>query len=83
MDMIPGRTNDLIVRADKPGRYRGQCAEFCGLSHALMAFDVIAMPPAAFDTGLAGQRRPAQPAMAKARACSPPMAAMAAMPLPG
>ena len=56
MDMIPGRTNDLIVRADKPGRYRGQCAEFCGLSHALMAFDVIAMPPAAFDAWLAGQR---------------------------
>ncbi|WP_440978088.1 cytochrome c oxidase subunit II [Sphingomonas pseudosanguinis] len=60
MDMIPGRTNDLIVRADKPGRYRGQCAEFCGLSHALMAFDVIAMPPAAFDAWLAGQRRPVQ-----------------------
>ncbi|MDR6115230.1 MULTISPECIES: cytochrome c oxidase subunit II [unclassified Sphingomonas] len=59
MDMIPGRTNTLVVRADKPGRYRGQCAEFCGLSHALMAFDVIAMPPAAFDAWLAGQRRPA------------------------
>ena len=61
MDMIPGRTNDLIVRADKPGRYRGQCAEFCGLSHALMAFDVIAMPPAAFDAWLAEQARPARP----------------------
>ena len=36
MDMIPGRTNTLVVRADKPGRYRGQCAEFCGLIHALM-----------------------------------------------
>lgn len=62
MDMIPGRTNTLVVRADKPGRYRGQCAEFCGLSHALMALDVIAMPPAAFDTWLADQRRPAVPA---------------------
>ena len=60
MDMIPGRTNTLVVRADKPGRYRGQCAEFCGLSHALMAFDVIAMPPAAFDAWLAGQRGPAR-----------------------
>ena len=59
MDMIPGRTNTLVVRAEKPGRYRGQCAEFCGLSHALMAFDVIAMPPAAFDSWLADQRRPA------------------------
>lgn len=56
MDMIPGRTNTLVVRADKAGRYRGQCAEFCGLSHALMALDVVAMPPAAFDAWLAAQR---------------------------
>ncbi len=59
MDMIPGRTNRLVVRATKAGRYRGVCAEFCGLSHALMAFDVIAMEPAAFDRWLAGQRTPA------------------------
>ncbi|MHA0330346.1 cytochrome c oxidase subunit II [Sphingomonas melonis] len=58
MDMIPGRTNTLVVRADKAGHYRGQCAEFCGLSHALMALDVIAMEPAAFDAWLADQRRP-------------------------
>ncbi|MET0270808.1 MAG: cytochrome c oxidase subunit II [Sphingomonas sp.] len=55
MDMIPGRANRLVVRAEKAGRYRGQCAEFCGLSHALMAFDVVAMPPAAFDAWLATQ----------------------------
>lgn len=59
VDMIPGRTSRLVARATKPGRYRGQCAEFCGLSHALMAFDVVAMEPAAFDRWLAGQRRPA------------------------
>jgi cytochrome c oxidase subunit 2 len=62
MDMIPGRTNTLVVRADKAGRYRGQCAEFCGLSHALMALDVVAMEPAAFDAWLAAQDRPAAPA---------------------
>jgi cytochrome c oxidase subunit 2 len=56
MDMIPGRTNRLVVKAEKPGRYRGVCAEFCGLSHALMAFDVIAMEPAAFDRWLADAR---------------------------
>nr|WP_218149643.1 cytochrome c oxidase subunit II [Sphingomonas rubra] len=56
MDMIPGRINTLVVRADKPGRYRGVCTEFCGLSHALMAFDVVAMEPAAFDGWMAGQR---------------------------
>ena len=59
MDMIPGRVNRLPVRATRAGRFRGQCTEFCGLSHALMAFDVIAMEPAAFDRWLAAQRRPA------------------------
>ncbi|MET0365190.1 MAG: cytochrome c oxidase subunit II [Sphingobium sp.] len=58
MDMIPGRTTLLPVRAEKPGRYRGVCAEFCGLSHALMAFDVIAMPAAEFDAWLARSRAP-------------------------
>ncbi len=62
MDMIPGRTNRLIVRATKPGTFRGVCTEFCGLSHALMAFDVVAMEPAAFDAWLANERRPATPA---------------------
>lgn len=59
MDMIPGRNNRLVVRATKPGRYRGVCTEFCGLSHALMAFDVVAMEPAAFDRWLAAEARPA------------------------
>jgi cytochrome c oxidase subunit II len=58
IDMIPGRTNSLTVRADKVGRYRGVCTEFCGLSHALMAFDVVAMESAAFDAWLADQARP-------------------------
>ena len=59
MDMIPGRTNRLVVRATKAGTYRGVCAEFCGLGHALMAFDVVAMEPAAFERWLAEQRKPA------------------------
>lgn len=61
MDMIPGRTNRLVVRATKAGTYRGQCAEFCGLSHALMAFDVVAMEPAAFDAWLAREGAAAGP----------------------
>jgi len=64
MDMIPGRTNQLPVKADRPGRFRGVCTEFCGLSHALMAFEVVAMEPAAFETWLAGQARPVAPAPA-------------------
>ena len=48
-DMIPGRTNTLTVEAARPGLYRGQCAEYCGLQHAHMAFFVFAEPPAVFD----------------------------------
>lgn len=48
MDLIPGRTNRLSLLAIRAGTYRGQCAEFCGTSHALMAFPVVAMEPTAF-----------------------------------
>jgi cytochrome c oxidase subunit 2 len=58
-DLIPGRTALLQFRADRPGRYRGQCAEFCGFQHAFMAFEVIADPPEQYDAWLAAQRRPA------------------------
>lgn len=43
-DMIPGRENTLTLVADEPGRYRGVCAEFCGLQHANMALFVVADP---------------------------------------
>ncbi len=59
VDMIPGRTNRLVARATRAGEYRGVCAEFCGVSHARMAFDVVAMEPEAFDGWLAGQARDA------------------------
>jgi cytochrome c oxidase subunit 2 len=59
IDLIPGRENRLLLEADRPGRYRGQCSEFCGLQHAHMAVAVVAQPPAAFRRWLALQRRPA------------------------
>lgn len=59
IDMIPGRTNELVAEASRPGTYRGQCAEFCGLSHARMAFDVHALRPDAFDAWLAALAAPA------------------------
>jgi cytochrome c oxidase subunit 2 len=40
-DMIPGRTNEISLRPVQIGRYRGQCAEFCGLQHAHMAIEVV------------------------------------------
>jgi cytochrome c oxidase subunit 2 len=43
-DLIPGQTNTLWFQADSAGIYRGECAEFCGTEHALMAFLVIAQP---------------------------------------
>jgi cytochrome c oxidase subunit II len=59
MDMIPGRTNTLLVRAEKVGTYRGQCAEFCGLQHAHMALSVVVEPPDEFAAWLRDQARPA------------------------
>lgn len=58
MDMIPGRTNRLSLLATKPGLFRGPCAEYCGTSHALMAFSVIAMKPEAFGKWLAARSAP-------------------------
>jgi cytochrome c oxidase subunit 2 len=55
-DLIPGRPNELTIRAERPGVYRGQCAEFCGLQHAHMAFFVIADEQPGFDEWLRGQR---------------------------
>jgi cytochrome c oxidase subunit II len=48
IDMIPGHPNRILLYADRPGRYRGQCSEFCGLQHAHMALAVIAERPDAF-----------------------------------
>jgi cytochrome c oxidase subunit 2 len=47
-DVVPGRTHFLKLEADKPGTYDGQCAEYCGLSHADMRLRVIAESPADF-----------------------------------
>jgi cytochrome c oxidase subunit 2 len=58
-DLRPGETSHLTVTADAPGTYLGQCAEFCGASHANMRFRVIAQPPSEFDTWVQRQLRPA------------------------
>ena len=59
LDMIPGQVNAFVLQADRPGVYRGQCAEFCGGAHALMAFDVVAHEPQQFTAWLGQQLRPA------------------------
>lgn len=58
LDMIPGHTNTLHVTASRAGETRGQCAEYCGGAHALMAFRVVAMPRAEFDAWLEREAEP-------------------------
>jgi cytochrome c oxidase subunit 2 len=71
IDMIPGRRNRILLYADHPGLYRGQCAEFCGLQHAHMAMYVQAQEPADFRRWLraeaAGARAPTTPAQQTGR----------------
>lgn len=59
-DLIPGRTTTLWIRADRPGAFDGQCAEFCGMQHARMRFRVIAQEPQEFQLWLEHQRAPAR-----------------------
>jgi cytochrome c oxidase subunit II len=40
-DLIPGRSNEIRLQPRQVGTFRGECAEFCGVQHAKMAFDVI------------------------------------------
>jgi cytochrome c oxidase subunit 2 len=58
-DLVPGHTTYLNLQADAPGRYIGQCAEYCGLSHANMRARVVALEPAEFAAWIAAQTTPA------------------------
>jgi cytochrome c oxidase subunit 2 len=57
-DMVPGRVHTVRLEADEPGIYAGQCTEFCGLSHANMRMEVIAMEPDDFEAWKAQQLAP-------------------------
>jgi len=59
MDMIPGRTNRLVLEPTKTGRFRGVCAEYCGDSHALMAFQTVVVPRPELEAWMERQRAPA------------------------
>ncbi|HEY2534892.1 MAG TPA: cytochrome c oxidase subunit II [Xanthobacteraceae bacterium] len=58
-DVIPGQINQSWLQTDTPGRYLGQCSEFCGYQHAHMQFEVVAQSPAEFAAWQAAQRQPA------------------------
>lgn len=58
-DAVPGRTHTLVLEADEPGEYLGQCKEFCGLSHANMRARVVALSMPDFLTWRDQQTQPA------------------------
>jgi cytochrome c oxidase subunit II len=55
MDAIPGRVNRIALEPTRAGVFRGACAEYCGASHARMAFDVVVTERAAFEEWLRSQ----------------------------
>jgi cytochrome c oxidase subunit II len=65
LDLIPGRQNQIEIQADRPGIYRGQCAEFCGNQHAHMGMLVVAESREDFDRWreqqIAAARPPSDP----------------------
>jgi cytochrome c oxidase subunit 2 len=58
-DLMPGYDTDVMMQVDKPGRWRGQCAEYCGLQHAHMSFYMVAESMNDFDKWLASQSQSA------------------------
>jgi cytochrome c oxidase subunit II len=70
-DAIPGRTSTFEFTVDAPGRYGGQCAEFCGIYHARMPFSIRAVSRAEYDAWLASQPRSSASAPAAAPSGGP------------
>jgi cytochrome c oxidase subunit 2 len=68
VDMIPNRPNFIWFKADHPGYFYGQCAEYCGDSHAIMRFRVIALTQPEYDAWLANQKQLARSVTAKSLA---------------
>lgn len=68
VDMIPNRGNHLWLQADEPGYFWGQCAEYCGDSHAVMRFRVIALAEKDFADWVATQKQAARTVAAPAQA---------------
>ena len=68
VDMMPNRGNFLWFKADKPGYFYGQCAEYCGESHAIMKFRVIALSAADYIKWLDNQKASARSVTAQSLA---------------
>jgi len=79
VDMMPNRANFLWFKASRPGYFYGQCAEYCGESHAIMKFRVIALEQAEYDKWLANQKKPARTVTAQASAAEEPKVQFASL----
>jgi cytochrome c oxidase subunit 2 len=79
VDMIPNRGNGLWLEADAPGYFWGQCAEYCGDSHAVMRFRVIALDEKDFKDWVTAQKAPARTVTATAGTAGQPTAQFAAL----
>src|SRR6266851_1448390 len=81
IDANPGRVNRITFRANKPGEYRGVCAELCGAGHSGMLFRVEAVSQGEFETWLQQQQAaPGAPAPAPAAVAPAAAATSAAVP---
>ena len=58
VDLVPAGHNSIVLQADAPGRYEGQCSEFCGAEHALMRLVVVAEPEAQYEAWKFAQHKP-------------------------
>jgi cytochrome c oxidase subunit II len=58
-DVVPGQTNTMWLEASETGQFLGQCAEYCGIQHANMAFRVFAAPADQFQAWVSAQAQPA------------------------
>jgi cytochrome c oxidase subunit II len=56
LDLLPDRTNTLILQADEPGEHVSRCAEYCGLEHTKMLLTVVAEPEEQFASWVADRR---------------------------
>ena len=62
-DTVPGQLNRIVLLPGVPGEYPGQCAEFCGASHANMRHLAVVLPTQEFQAWVARQKAaPAEPA---------------------
>jgi cytochrome c oxidase subunit 2 len=68
VDMMPNRANHLWFKAEKPGYFYGQCAEYCGESHAIMKFRVIALSAADYAKWVENQKAGARAVTAQSLA---------------